>query len=160
MHGRSARRTLPLAFYRQAASLVRCRRIFRSCFLRQEYSPKPHKKRMCLGTFSRRGAVASATIYPCAECASSRSVFIVWKRSFLYDKKAPPILQNIVMNILQNQRGSFIFYKSSARCGALENSGLSCFIWNRLCKNHSQDALLPRFSLRQASTAVHRVCSD
>ena len=42
---------------------------------------------MCLGTFSRRGAVASATIYPCAECASSRSVFIVWKRSFLYDKK-------------------------------------------------------------------------
>ena len=41
---------------------------------------------MCLGTFSRRGAVASATIYPCAECASSRSVFIVWKRSFLYDK--------------------------------------------------------------------------
>ena len=96
----------------------------------------------------------------CAECASSRSVFIVWKRSFLYDKKAPPILQNIVMNILQNQRGSFIFYKSSVRCGALENSGLSCFIWNRLCKNHSQDALLPRFSLRQASTAVHRVCSD
>ena len=44
---------------------------------------------MCLGTFSRRGAVASATIYPCAECASSRSVFIVWKRSFLYDKKTP-----------------------------------------------------------------------
>ena len=31
-------------------------------------------KRMCLGTFSRRGAVALATIYPCAECASSRSV--------------------------------------------------------------------------------------
>ena len=43
-------------------------------------------KRMCLGTFSRRGAVALATIYPCAECASSRSIFIVWKRSFLYDK--------------------------------------------------------------------------
>ena len=42
---------------------------------------------MCLGTFSRRGAVASATIYPRAECASSRSIFIVWKRSFLYDKK-------------------------------------------------------------------------
>ena len=45
-------------------------------------------KRMCLGTFSRRGAVALATIYPCAECASSRSIFIVWKRSFLYDKNA------------------------------------------------------------------------
>ncbi len=45
------------------------------------------KKRMCLGTFSRRGAVALATIYPCAECASSRSIFIVWKRSFLYDNK-------------------------------------------------------------------------
>ena len=44
-------------------------------------------KRMCLGTFSRRGAVALATIYPCAECASSRSIFIVWKQSFLYDKK-------------------------------------------------------------------------
>ena len=43
-------------------------------------------KRMCLGTFSRRGAVALATIYPCAECASPRSIFIVWKRSFLYDK--------------------------------------------------------------------------
>ena len=47
-------------------------------------------KRMCLGTFSRRGAVASATIYPCAECASSRSIFIVWKRSFLYDKTKIP----------------------------------------------------------------------
>ena len=78
------------------------------------------------------------------------------------NKKAPQIPQNIVMNILQNQRGSFIFYfyKNAARCGALKNSGLSCFIWNRLCKNHSLDALLPRFSLRQASTAVHRVCSD
>ena len=43
---------------------------------------------MCLGTFSRRGAVALATIYPCAECASSRSVFIVWKQSFLYDSKS------------------------------------------------------------------------
>ena len=49
--------------------------------------PLEHIKRMCLGTFSRRGAVALATIYPCAECASPRSVFIVWKRSFLYDKK-------------------------------------------------------------------------
>ena len=47
-------------------------------------------KRMCLGTFSRRGAVALATIYPCAECASSRSIFIVWKRSFLYDKTKIP----------------------------------------------------------------------
>ena len=49
--------------------------------------PLEHIKRMCLGTFSRRGAVALATIYPCAECASPRSIFIVWKRSFLYDKK-------------------------------------------------------------------------
>ncbi len=47
-------------------------------------------KRMCLGTFSRRGAVALATIYPCAECASSRSIFIVWKRSSLYDKTEIP----------------------------------------------------------------------
>ena len=44
---------------------------------------------MCLGTFSRRGTVASATIYPCVECASSRSVFIVWKRSFHTIKTAP-----------------------------------------------------------------------
>ena len=44
---------------------------------------------MCLGTFSRRGAVASATIYLCAECASLRSIFIVWKRSFLYENKKP-----------------------------------------------------------------------
>ena len=35
------------------------------------------KKRMCLGTFSRRGAVASATIYSCAECASC-GAFFVW----------------------------------------------------------------------------------
>ena len=34
------------------------------------------KKRMCLGTFSRRGAVASATIYSCAECASCGAFFI------------------------------------------------------------------------------------
>ena len=30
---------------------------------------------MCLSIFLRRGAAASATIYPCVECASSRSVF-------------------------------------------------------------------------------------
>ena len=48
--------------------------------------------RMCLGTFSRRGAVASATIYPCAECASSRSISIVWKRSFLYDRNCRSVL--------------------------------------------------------------------
>ena len=52
---------------------------------------------MCLGTFSRRGAVASATIYPCAECASSRSFFVVWKRSFLYDKKAVCPAQHLSM---------------------------------------------------------------
>ena len=40
-----------------------------------------------LGTFSRRGAVALATIYPCAECASSRSFLIVWKRSSYTMKK-------------------------------------------------------------------------
>jgi len=30
-----------------------------------------YDKRMCLGTFSRRGAVALAAIYPCTERASS-----------------------------------------------------------------------------------------
>ena len=44
---------------------------------------------MCLGTFSRRGAVASATIYPCAECASSRSAFYFIGRIFLWNKKDP-----------------------------------------------------------------------
>ena len=29
-----------------------------------------YKKECAIGTFSRRGAVASATIYHCAECAS------------------------------------------------------------------------------------------
>ena len=46
------------------------------------------KKRMCQGTFSRRGAVASATIYPCAECASSRSVYYRMETKFPYDNKA------------------------------------------------------------------------
>ena len=41
------------------------------------------KKRMCLGTFSRRGAVASATIYSCAECASLRSIYYFIGRNFL-----------------------------------------------------------------------------
>ena len=119
-----------------------------------------NKKESCEAGFSACGGSRKRHSSIPPQCDPRGAFIIVWKRSFLYDKKAPPILQNIVMNILQNQRGSFIFYKSSARCGALENSGLSCFIWNRLCKNHSQDALLPRFSLRQASTAVHRVCSD
>ena len=35
-----------------------------------------------IGTFSRRGAVASATIYPCAECASSRSFFYLMETKF------------------------------------------------------------------------------
>ncbi|MBD9125399.1 MAG: hypothetical protein EGP68_11805 [Lachnospiraceae bacterium] len=42
---------------------------------------------MCFGTFLRRGAVASATIYPCAECASSRSVSYHMETKFPYDKK-------------------------------------------------------------------------
>ena len=37
---------------------------------------------MCLGTFSRRGAVACATIYCCAECASSPEGFLC-NRKFL-----------------------------------------------------------------------------
>ena len=61
-------------------------------------------KRMCLGTFSRRGAVALATIYPCAECASARSIFIVWKRSFLYDNKECA---------LAHPRRAFIIWKRS-----------------------------------------------
>ncbi len=42
---------------------------------------------MCFGTFSRQGAVALATIYPCAEYASSRSVYYRMKTKFLYDNK-------------------------------------------------------------------------
>ena len=43
---------------------------------------------MCLGTFSRRGTVASATIYPCAECASSRKQFYRMETKFPYDKNS------------------------------------------------------------------------
>ena len=68
-------------------------------------------KRMCLGTFSRRGAVASATIYPCAECASSRSVFIVWKRSFLYDKK---ILLHRIFCLRRDTKAA-AFYSAAGR---------------------------------------------
>ena len=56
---------------------------------------------MCLGTFSRRGAVASATIYLCAECASLRSIFIVWKRSFLYENKKPGGNRRLYAAVLQ-----------------------------------------------------------
>ena len=78
-------------------------------------------KRMCLGTFSRRGAVALATIYPCAECASSRSIFIVWKRSFLYDKKecvevpAPAAASRV----------SDIFHSAAVRSAQKRLSGVS-----------------------------------
>ena len=78
-------------------------------------------KRMCLGTFSRRGAVALATIYPCAECASSRSIFIVWKRSFLYYKKecvevpAPAAAS----------RASDIFHSAAVRSAQKRLSGVS-----------------------------------
>ena len=44
-------------------------------------------KRMCLGTFSRRGAVASATIYLCAECASLRSAFLFHRTQFPMKQK-------------------------------------------------------------------------
>ena len=42
---------------------------------------------MCLGTFSRRGAVASATIYLCAECASLRSAFLFHRTQFPMKQK-------------------------------------------------------------------------
>ena len=45
------------------------------------------RKRMCLGTFSRRGAVASATIYLCAECASLRSAFLFHRTQFPMKQK-------------------------------------------------------------------------
>ena len=43
---------------------------------------------MCLGTFSRRGAVASATIYLCAECASLRSAFLFHRTQFPMKQKS------------------------------------------------------------------------
>ena len=57
---------------------------------------------MCPGTFSRRGAVASATIYSCAECASSfhcgRCITSATgalhpRGAFLYDRTQFPIIQ-------------------------------------------------------------------
>ena len=55
-------------------------------------------KRMCLGTFSRRGAVALATIYPCAELRilKAERFLYVWKRSFLYDEKKQPHREGFV----------------------------------------------------------------
>ena len=46
---------------------------------------------MCLGTFSRRGAVACATTYHCAECASSPEGFLCNRKFleiFYYMKRA------------------------------------------------------------------------
>ena len=45
------------------------------------------RKRIRLAGFSRRGAVASATIYHCAECASLRSAFCMIGRNFLSYKE-------------------------------------------------------------------------
>ena len=115
---------------------------------------------MCLGTFSRRGAVASATIYPCAECASSRSVFIVWKRSFLYDndKKVPCTPYDVHGTL---QRGSTHFADLQQQSAALLMITESpCPIKDRsemvfirdLCQNASSTALqcrYRRFSLIQ-----------
>ena len=78
-------------------------------------------KRMCLGTFSRRGAVALATIYPCAECASSRSIFIVWKQSFLYDKKECVE----VPTPAAASRVSDIFHSAAVRSAQKRLSGVS-----------------------------------
>ena len=115
-------------------------------------------KRMCPGTFSRRGAVASVTIYPCAECASSRSVFIVWKRSFLYDKKVPCTPYDVHGTL---QRGSTHFADLQQQSAALLMITESpCPIKDRsemvfirdLCQNASSTALqcrYRRFSLIQ-----------
>ena len=108
---------------------------------------------MCLGTFSRRGAVASATIYPCAECASSRSVFIVWKRSFLYDndKKVPCTPYDVHGTL---QRGSTHFADLQQQSAALLMITESpCPIKDRsemvfirdLCQNASSTALQCRY---------------
>ncbi len=56
------------------------------CFFIKFRKNRSDEKRMCLGAFSRRGAVAEATIYPCAECASSRSFFIS-QDAFSYEIK-------------------------------------------------------------------------
>ena len=60
------------------------RHVFHVVFPTYHKLPREHKsrKRMCLGTFSRRGAVASATIYLCAECASLRSAFLFHRTQF------------------------------------------------------------------------------
>ena len=76
---------------------------------------------MCRGTFLRRGAVASATIYPCAECASSRSVFYHMEMKFSYDKKgltpdkycrsaSPVSAQSQILFVIYDF--ALVFYKS------------------------------------------------
>ena len=107
---------------------------------------------MCLGTFSRRGAVASATIYPCAECASSRSVFIVWKRSFLYDKKdariSPDTSQFVFLPYLRlpvNARNQLlcIIGHSSFICLKFCLSYSVCLSCMRPCHLHTYFQVLP-----------------
>ena len=61
---------------------------------------------MCLGTFSRRGAVASATIYLCAECASLRSAFLFHRTQFpMKQKRARPTCDRTLME-------SFVSFKN------------------------------------------------
>ena len=49
---------------------------------------------MCLGTFSRRGAVASATIYPCAECALGAERLLSYGNKVSYTIKMNPAKQD------------------------------------------------------------------
>ena len=56
---------------------------------------------MCLGTFSRRGAVASATIYLCAECASLRSAFLFHRTQFPMKQKKAVFPEKTTLFLLQ-----------------------------------------------------------
>ena len=65
---------------------------------------------MCLGTFSRRGAVASATIYPCAECASPRSFSYRMETKFpiLEEKHCPGKLLRSAFAGKQNDKPGYV----------------------------------------------------
>ena len=113
-------------------------------------------KRMCLGTFSRRGAVALATIYPCAECASSRSIFIVWKRSFLYDKNPEEKSSGSVRCLLWVSSASAKRIRKSNR---LLPSRLYCRLRSfRLLPLQKDHRIMPRWLIqRKARGLYHRL---
>ena len=105
---------------------------------------------MCLGTFSRRGAVASATIYLCAECASLRSAFLFHRTQFPMKQNKSYLTFsssdssfNKYPEVSLNNLSFFIFFFQSAMglCLSLESPSFDYIYVNSL-----RDFFVVRFS--------------